>query len=167
MKFQVGKPEVTLGPTGMKPESRPVTSFVVASVRMWQGSANEDCVAVWFFCWNSKTTTSPALAVMLDGVYTRSAPPTMTVWTAPGAEVTSVGAGALGADESTGAGSTEEGAAVVAPPYAAVVAEGSSVPHDAPVAEARAADDDAAALRAAPSARAACWNAANDDGEPF
>jgi hypothetical protein len=42
--------------TTYKPESNPPEART-------QGFSNVDCVAVWFFCLNEKTTTSPRLAV--------------------------------------------------------------------------------------------------------
>jgi hypothetical protein len=46
---------------GMNPESMPPAIFL-------HGSAKVDCVAVWFFCMNSKTTMSPMAAVMDSGL---------------------------------------------------------------------------------------------------
>jgi len=51
---------------GMKPESIPPAMAL-------HGSAKVDCVAVWFFCMNWNSTTSPMAAVMDSGLYPRTA----------------------------------------------------------------------------------------------
>jgi len=50
---------------GMKPESIPPGMAL-------QGSANVDCVAVWFFCMKTNMTVSPTFAVMDSGEYPRT-----------------------------------------------------------------------------------------------
>jgi len=51
----------------MNPESNPTCPLVDVNVNALQGSAKVDCVAVWFFAWNSNVTVSPACAVMFEG----------------------------------------------------------------------------------------------------
>ena len=100
---------------------------------------------MWFFCWNSKTTTSPALAVMFEGEYVSdpSAPPTTTVCVA-GAAAAAVDWGTLASEEGAlpYAGASEEGA-----PYAGApeVADGAPAADGAAEGAARAADEEAAA----------------------
>lgn len=50
--------------TGTKPESNPPESGT-------HGSVNDTWVAVWFFGWNMRFTTSPTFAVIFEGVYVR------------------------------------------------------------------------------------------------
>lgn len=71
---------VAFAATGMNPESNPVSWPFVDSASFSHGASNEDCVAVWFFTMNWKVTVSPGCAVMFEGLYTRSAPPTTTTW---------------------------------------------------------------------------------------
>jgi len=65
--FHVGK-VVAPSATGTNPESNPTWPLVDVKVKARQGVANDDCVTVWFFCWNWNMITSPTCAVILEGV---------------------------------------------------------------------------------------------------
>jgi hypothetical protein len=91
------------GKSPYNPESNPDCPLVEVEDKDLHGLAKEDCVTVWFFCWNWKVTVSPAFAVMLLGVKKSfPVPPTTTWWLLLRA----------GADEAAGA--AEEVAAGVA-----------------------------------------------------
>jgi hypothetical protein len=61
------------------PESKPTWPLVELEESFWQGLAKLDCVAVWFFWWNSKVMVSPGCVVIFEGSNNRPVPPTMTL----------------------------------------------------------------------------------------
>ena len=65
---------------GMKPESNPLWPFVLDCARGVHGSANELCVAVWFFCMNWNVTVSPICALMFAGENVNFPGPPTTTW---------------------------------------------------------------------------------------
>jgi hypothetical protein len=118
---------------------------VDVSVKEMHGSANVDCVAVWFTCLNWNVTVSPIWAVMFEGLNESwPGPPTIIVWSF----------------ESAG-GVEEVTVAVAAVVVAAVVVAAVVVAAVIVAAVVVAAVVVAAVVVAAVAPIAAAWNAAN------